>query len=731
MMHSEPTSINLDQPSPLPALNPDWLHAPEAKLGDTQALLALEALAQHLNRANNAYYQEDAPEIPDSLYDRLWARYQSLAKAYPHIKPSVNLIDKLGAAPLGKFGKIRHAHPMHSLDNAFSAGDVAEFLDRVQRFLKLDQGEEIACVAEPKIDGLSLSLRYEDGYLMQAATRGDGQEGEDVTNNARTLASIPKQLSGTPPKVLEVRGEVYMPKQAFTAFNQAQAARGEKVFANPRNAAAGSLRQLDPSITATRPLAFFAYALGERAGLEVTTHWELLHKLQDFGFVINPLSKRCTRLEALLQFYAEIEQHRAMLDYDIDGIVYKVDLLDLQERLGFAARAPRWAIAHKFPAEQARTQIIGIDIQVGRTGVLTPVARLEPITVGGVVVANATLHNEDEIARKDIRVGDYVIVQRAGDVIPQIVSVVLDAAHTRAEHYRFPTLCPVCGSHAVREAGEAARRCTGGLICSAQQAERLRHFVSRQAFDIEGLGERHIEALSKEGLLKKPGDIFKLHQHKELLQAREGWGVQSTANILSAIAARRTISLDRFLYALGIPHVGEVTARDLARTFARLETLLETLQSLAKTRSTLQPQLGESPDKFTARRDKALVQSFNVPQIGPAILGALLDFIEEPHNAALLEDLLGQVTVDPFVFVAKPSEISGKTLVFTGSLEQMTREEAHARAEGLGAKIASSISKKTDLVIAGANAGSKLKKAQELDIEVLDEQAWLALLARA
>jgi DNA ligase (NAD+) len=720
---------DLAQPD-LAQLDQAWLDLPVAELGVYAARQALEALSMLLNRANIAYYQEDAPEISDSIYDRLWARYQAIAKAYPELKHAAALLHTVGAAPAAKFGKIRHSRPMLSLDNAFSAEDVADFLERARRFLKSDPAMELPVVAEPKIDGLSLALRYEHGLLVQAATRGDGQEGEDVSSNARTLGSIPKQLIGVAPKVLEVRGEVYMPRAAFSAFNQAQEARGEKIFANPRNAAAGSLRQLDPAITASRPLAFFAYALGENEGLEARTHWEILQKLQAFGFVVNPLAKRCDTLEAILAFYAALEAQRAVLDYDIDGVVYKIDDLALQERLGFVARAPRWAIAHKFPAEQAQTKIIGIDIQVGRTGVLTPVARLAPVTVGGVVVANATLHNEDEIERKDIRVGDRVVVQRAGDVIPQIVGVVLSETEVRAAPYLFPTHCPVCGSHAVRQPGEAARRCTGGLTCEAQKTERLRHFVSRQAFDIEGLGWRHIEAFAKEGLIGKPGDIFRLHQHKALLEAREGSGVQSTANLLGAIEARRSIGLDRFLYALGIPHVGEVTARDLARTFSHLEALLQTLETLAKSRAEFQPQLGETPEKFAARRDKALVERFNVPQIGPAILGALLDFVEEPHNRQTLRDLLGEVTLEPFTFQTQASEISGKTLVFTGSLEHMTREEAEARAHALGAKTASSVSKKTDLLIAGPGAGSKLKKAQELGITLLDEQGWLDLLER-
>jgi DNA ligase (NAD+) len=700
-----------------------------SRLSPLEAAAEMATLSAHIDAANRAYYQEDAPELSDADYDALVLRLRALEAAFPDLARAGSPTSRVGAAPSGRFAKVRHARPMLSLDNAFADADVTEFLDRVRRFLGLAAAEPVAVTAEPKIDGLSLSLRYEAGVLVQAATRGDGAEGEDVTANVRTIADIPQRLGGSPPALLEVRGEVYMAKADFAALNAAQAARGDKLFANPRNAAAGSLRQLDAEITRQRPLRFFAYAWGEVSALPAATQSDMLAALAGYGFPVNPRTQRCAQVEVVLAHYRAIEAERASLPYDIDGVVYKVDRLDWQDRLGFVSRSPRWAIAHKFPAEQARTRLLGIDIQVGRTGALTPVARLEPVTVGGVVVSNATLHNEDEIARKDIRIGDSVIIQRAGDVIPQVVAVVDPDRPGRAPPYAFPHACPVCSSHAVREEGEAVRRCTGGLICGAQRVERLRHFVSRLAFDIEGLGEKHIHAFSEAGLITGPADIFRLTP--ETLSGREGWGEQSARNLMLAIDARRTIGLDRFLFALGIRHVGEVTARDLAKAFGTLGALRTAIAEVAAVRNALHAQLGETPDKFESRRDKALTQAFNVAQIGPATLHALIDFWDEPHNVAMLDALMAQVSVAPFVFETVASEVTGKTLVFTGSLELMTRDEAEARAESLGAKIAGSVSKKTDLVIAGPGAGSKLKKAQELGVAVISEADWVAIVERA
>jgi DNA ligase (NAD+) len=709
--------------------------APVDQLSRDAAAAELARLADEIARHNAAYHGDDAPLISDAEFDALVARNRALEQRFPDLVRTDSPSRQVGAAPAGRFAKVRHARPMLSLDNAFTPEDVTDFLDRIRRFLKLEPAEPVALTAEPKIDGLSLSIRYEAGQLVHAATRGDGEEGEDVTANVRTIADVPHCLSGPDvPAVFEVRGEVYLPRSAFRALNEAQQAAGDKVFANPRNAAAGSLRQLDASVTASRPLRFFAYAWGEATQLPADTQAGMLDALSRFGFNVNPLAQRFANGADVLGHYQRIAALRAELDYDIDGVVYKVDRLDWQDRLGQVARSPRWAIAHKFPAERAFTRLLAIDIQVGRTGALTPVARLEPVTVGGVVVSNATLHNEDEIARKDIRVGDLVEIQRAGDVIPQVLGVVLASRPADSKPFAYPHRCPVCDSHAEREAGEAIRRCTGGLICGAQRVERLRHFVSRGAFDIEGLGEKHIAAFFEDKLIAAPADIFRLRDRADVLREREGWGAQSVVNLVQAIDARREIALDRFLFALGIRHVGEVTARDLAKTYGSWDALSATLDEAVAEKAAMLaagPALGEADEKFARRIAERLAALINVRQVGPEVAGALVDFLGEPHNRAVVADLLTLVRVLPLQVETRASEVTGKTVVFTGSLEQMTREEAERMAERLGARIAASVSRKTDLVVAGPGAGSKLKKAQELGIAVTDEAGWLAIVARA
>ena len=621
---------------------------------------------------------------------------------------------------------------MLSLGNAFSDEDVADFVDRIRRFLKLDADETPAIVAEPKIDGLSLSLRYEDGELVRAATRGDGFEGEDVTANVRTIADIPHKLKGRKnPAISEVRGEVYMLKKDFLAFNKKQEIAGEAVAANPRNFAAGSLRQKDASITASRPLKFFAYTWGEISELPAETQHGMLQWMDGAGFSVNPLIKLCKNVEDVLNFYRKIGEKRASLGYDIDGVVYKVDRLDWQERLGFVSRSPRWAVAHKFAAEQATTVLNGIDIQVGRTGALTPVARLAPVTVGGVVVQNATLHNEDYIKGigndgnpirdgVDIRIGDTVVVQRAGDVIPQVVSVVRDKRPKSAKPYPFPQVCPACGSHAVREEGEAVRRCTGALICPAQAIERLKHFVSRNAFDIEGLGEKQVQEFFQDGLIMSPVDIFTLQKRDaratDKLLHREGYGETSVRNLFSAIDARRTIDLHRLIYALGIRHVGEGNAKLLARHYGTIEAFREAMLAAAK---------GGTGEENTS---EAYQDLNDIGGVGEIVADAVVEFFAEPRNVKALGELLHEIEVRPAEQPRKSSPVSGKTVVFTGSLTKFTRDEAKAVAERLGAKVAGSVSKKTDYVVAGEDAGSKLTKARELGVAVLTEDEWLKLI---
>ena len=691
------------------------------KTSPVEKLTPLEARAEHarlgeeIEQHDRHYYQQDAPVIPDAEYDALRLRYEALEKAFPELVTSQSLTKKVGAKPSEKFAKVKHAVPMLSLGNVFSDDDVFEFVARVRRFLGLAETAPIRFTAEPKIDGLSCSLRYEQGKLVQAATRGDGYEGEDVTANIRTLRDIPQRLAGDPPPVLEARGEVYMTHADFTALNDRQTAAGKLLFANPRNAAAGSLRQLDSKITAERPLRFFAYAWGETSELPAPTQAGVLDAFRGYGLPVNPLTVLCQSAEDMLAHYHQIEAQRATLGYDIDGVVYKVDDITLQERLGFVSRAPRWAVAHKFPAERATTVLRDIEIQVGRTGALTPVARLEPVTVGGVVVSNATLHNEDEIARKDIRIGDTVVVQRAGDVIPQIVEIIADKRPKDAKPYVFPHICPVCGSAAVREidekTGEAdiVRRCTGSLVCPAQAVERLKHFCSRNAFDIEGLGDRQIDYFYVQGLIITASDIFTLEERDRAsltkIKNREGFGETSVRNLFAAIDARRHIAINRFLFALGIRHIGETNARRLARHFTDFDALRETARDAAP-------------------GTEARTRIDSIDGVGPVVAEALHDFFAEPHNAHELDALLAQVTIEPMPAIAASSPVSGKTVVFTGGLERLTRDEAKAQAERFGAKVAGSVSKKTDLVVAGPGAGSKLAKASELGIEVITEDEW-------
>jgi DNA ligase (NAD+) len=630
---------------------------------------------------------------------------------------------KVGTQPSRAFAKIRHTVPMLSLGNAFSDEDVAEFATRVRRFLNLGADEPLAIVAEPKIDGLSLSLRYENGELVSAATRGDGFEGEDVTANVRTIKDVPHSLKGkNVPVICEVRGEVYMLREDFLALNKKQAEAEDTIFANPRNSAAGSLRQKNVAITASRPLKFFAYAWGEvsESGMPAVTQFEMVKWLGKAGFVINQRMTLCRDVEALLKYYREIETERAALPYDIDGVVYKVDRLDWQRRLGFVSRSPRWAIAHKFAAEQATTVLEKIDIQVGRTGALTPVARLTPVTVGGVVVQNATLHNEDEIARKDVREGDTVVIQRAGDVIPQVVSVVTEKRPKSARPYSFPQKCPVCGSHAVREEGEAVRRCTGALVCPAQAVEGLKHFVSRLAFDIEGLGDKQIQEFYDEGIIMHPVDIFTLQKRDaravKKLRDREGYGDVSVNNLFAAIDARRRIELNRLIFALGIRHVGEGNAKLLARHYGTIENLRAAMAEAAAAQTD------------EGNTSEAYADLNNIGGIGDIVADAVVEFFAEKRNVKALDELLGEIEVLPAEQARTDSAVAGKTVVFTGSLTKFTRDEAKAQAERLGAKVSGSVSKKTDYVVAGEEAGSKLTKARELGVAVLTEDEWLKLI---
>ena len=688
-------------------------------LSKKDAAAELKLLTADMAEHDRRYYQDDAPTITDSEYDLLKARNEAIESRFPDLIRKDSPSRKVGAAPATGFKKYRHTVPMLSLGNVFTVEDVEDFFARIRRFLGLDENEIIDVIAEPKIDGLSFSARYENRHFTVGATRGDGQEGEDITANLRVIGDLPETLSGDAPKVLDVRGEVLMTKDDFKALNDAQSKKDAKVFANPRNAAAGSLRQLDTEITKSRPLTLFAYAWGEADPTDWDSQQEYMNRLKAWGFPTNPLTRLCHTVEETLKTYRHIESQRATLPYDIDGVVYKVNRLDWQQRLGFVSRAPRWATAHKFPAEQAETVLDSIDIQVGRTGSLTPVARLKPVTVGGVVVSNATLHNEDEIARKDIREGDTVIIQRAGDVIPQVVRVITEKRPKKSKPYVYPETCPICGSLAVREEGEAVRRCTGGLICEAQAVERLKHFVSRNAFDIEGLGAKNIETFHADGLITSPVDIFTLAKRDAdpvnltPLKNQEGWGDTSADNLFQAIEDKRTVELDRFLYALGIRQVGQATARLLAQAYGSLKALRAAM------------------DKAQDRESQAYQDLLNIESVGAAVADDLLGFFAEPLNQDILDGLAHELTIQDFAApdtVASP--ISGKTVVFTGTLETMTRNEAKAEAQALGTKVAGSVSAKTDLVVAGPGAGSKLKQAESFGVQVVDEQGYLKMIGR-
>ena len=692
------------------------------KLTERDAKLELARLSLEIAVHDKHYHADDNPEISDADYDALRQRNDAIEKCFPDLvrKDSPSL--RVGIAPTGGFQKITHKVAMLSLGNGFEPGDIHDFEERVRKFLGIKASEKLAFTSEPKIDGLSIALTYENGRLVSAATRGDGSVGENVTANVLTIADIPQTINAADfPERFEVRGEIYMAHADFQNLNAGLEAEGDKVFANPRNAAAGSLRQKNAKVTASRKLKFFAYAWGDFSELPGDTQMEVIEAFGRWGLPINPLTNLNDDADGLLASYGEIEERRASLGYDIDGVVYKVNRLDYQERLGFVSRSPRWAIAHKFAAEKAITQLLDIDIQVGRTGALTPVAKLAPVTVGGVVVSNATLHNEDEIVRKDARVGDTVVVQRAGDVIPQIVEVLLDKRPKDSKAFVFPELCPVCGSHGVREVHpttgkqDAVRRCTGGLICPAQAVERLKHFVSRNAFDIDGLGEKQVAAFYEAGEITRPGDIFTLEQRNVSenldLANREGWGATSVTNLFSAINSRRQIELDRFIYALGIRHVGSSTAALFAKRFETIERF----QSVV-----------------LAARDagsEAYNEIVDIDGVGEAMVASLIAFFDEAHNRDAVAALLSSVEVMPYVSNDIATELSGKTIVFTGSLEEMSRSEAKAQAERFGAKVSGSVSKKTDIVVAGPGAGSKLKKAESLGLTVMSEAEWLALVA--
>jgi len=688
---------------------------PVADLTEAEALDALTALADEIAAHDIRYHQEDAPTISDADYDALKRRNGEIEARFPHLMRENSPTLRVGAARSEQFAPVEHGVPMLSLDNAFSDADAAEFDARIRRFLRLDE-TPVAYTAEPKIDGLSCSIRYEKGHLVQAATRGDGRVGEDVTANVRTIGEIPHRLADSGwPDLIEIRGEVYLGKAEFIAMNAAAEAAGQRTYANPRNAAAGSLRQIDPKVTAGRPLRFFAYAWGQVSEAFAETQWEALQALKAWGFQITPQSRRVIGLEGLLEAYRRLEAERPKLGFDIDGVVYKVDRLDWQNRLGFVSRAPRWGIARKFPAEQARTVVEAIDVQVGRTGAITPVARLKPVTVGGVVVVNATLHNADEIERLGVRVGDTVVLQRAGDVIPQIVSVVEDEPRGPAS-YDFPASCP-CPLHTeiVRETTAAGaetvvRRCSGEFACPFQKLAHLRHFVSRRAFDIEGLGEKQLTLFTERGWLNSPADIFRLHEKRAELLETERFGETSVGNLLANIETRSTIGLDRFIYGLGIRHIGETTAVVMARGYGSVDAFLAGM------------------DKVADRDPEAIEELDALDQIGAAVIEAAAAYFAEDHNRALVQDLRGQLTVLDAEAPKTDTAVAGKTVVFTGALEKLTRDEAKAQAERLGAKVSGSVSKKTDLVVAGPGAGSKLKTAAALGIQVLTEDEWLALV---
>ncbi|WP_341861598.1 NAD-dependent DNA ligase LigA [Gymnodinialimonas sp. 57CJ19] len=738
-----------------------------AQLSDDEAAKRLAELAAILSDANAAYHGEDAPDISDADYDALKRENAAIEAAFPALKRADSPSDQVGAAPSAGFAKLTHSQRMLSLSNGFDAADIRDFVAGIRRYLNLSKAAPLSFTAEPKIDGLSLSLRYEGGTLVSAATRGDGAVGENVTQNARTISDIPQTLTDAP-DILEVRGEVYMSHADFEALNARQISHDAKPFANPRNAAAGSLRQLDAAITKSRPLKFFAYAWGELSAPLGETQSEALKTLESLGFTINDLTKTCHSCEEMLAHYASIEEGRADLGYDIDGVVYKVDNLDYQRRLGMRSTTPRWAIAHKFPAELAWTTLEAIDIQVGRTGALSPVARLTPVTVGGVVVSNATLHNEDYIAGrdanggpirpdengvgKDIRVGDRVQVYRAGDVIPKVADVDLSKRPADAQPYVYPTDCPECQSAAIREEGDAVRRCTGGLICPAQAVEKLKHFVSRAAFDIDGLGAKQAEAFYLDEWISEPADIFLLRERYgeglQQLKNREGWGEKSATSLFSAIEDKREIALHRLIFALGIRHVGEVAASDLARHFGTWDALAETIDAAAPAaeahlraeaaiiaerkaaadmgrRASLQPERDKAWAGTPAAAKAAWEDLTGIDGIGATVAVSLVTTFQQPRERASIDRLIAQVTDVPPQARATQSAVAGLTIVFTGSLERMTRSEAKARAEALGAKVSGSVSAKTDIVVAGPGAGSKEKKAKDLGIELLTEDQWL------
>ncbi len=705
-------------------------------LSEDVARAELEVLSKRLSEANAEYFQADAPSLSDADYDALKRRNAAIEARFPHLKRSDSPSETVGAAPTGGFGKVTHSVAMLSLGNAFSDEDVHDFDTSVRKFIGFSADTPLPYTAEPKIDGLSLALRYENGALVQAATRGDGTVGENVTANARTIADVPQTLTDAP-DVLEVRGEVYMSHSDFERLNEKQVEAGDKTFANPRNAAAGSLRQLDSTITAARPLKFFAYAWGTLSAPLAESQMGAIERLAALGFHTNPLTKLCDGPEAMIEHYRLIEQQRADLGYDIDGVVYKVDDLALQARLGFRSTTPRWAIAHKFPAELAWTRLEAIEIQVGRTGAISPVARLQPVTVGGVVVSNATLHNEDYIAGrdakggeirggKDIREGDWVQVYRAGDVIPKVADVDLAKRPDNATPYVFPTVCPECGSEAIREEGDAVRRCSGGLICPAQAIEKLKHFVGRAAFDIDGLGAKQVEQFFADGWVKEPADIFKLEDRygsgDTALAKKDGWGETSAGNLFRAIEDRRRIDFNRFLFGLGIRHLGEAAAKDLARHFGDWETLSDVADRAARepaTSAASREALAESP---------AWSEFLSIDGVGQTLTQSLVTAFAQDEERASINRLAAELDIVPLEAAASDSPVAGKTVVFTGTLEQMTRAEAKARAEALGAKVSGSVSAKTDLLVAGPGAGSKAKKAADLGVETIDEAAWIALV---
>lgn len=677
-----------------------------SQLTEDQAKQELEALAKVIYDSDIAYHQKDAPFLDDATYDALVMRNKEIEACFPHLQRLDSPSFRVGVQPLDEFDKITHAYPMLSLSNAFSKDDLDDFVDRIRRFLSLDMIEIIDLVCEVKVDGLSISLRYENGYLVQAATRGDGSIGENVTDNIRTIKTIPLYIEDAP-EVLEVRGEVYMPKSSFERLNQQQQQKNNKIFANPRNAAAGSLRQLDSRITASRDLAFQAFGIGE-ISQSIAADWlGILQWLDQKGFAINPLTTICHSSEELMKNYEHVQKLRFELDYDIDGIVYKVNRLDWQQRLGQVARSPRWAIAHKFPAQKAITRIEDIQFQVGRTGNLTPVAHLEPITVGGVVVQRATLHNMDEIERLDVRTGDKVYIQRAGDVIPQVVEVIISDDHQNRPKVIAPKNCPICQSPVIQLEDQVAIRCSGGVFCSAQKLQRLRYFISKDAFDIEGFGIRQMEQLIQQGYIDHPADIFTLEQYQEPMQQLEGWGKRSVEKLLAAIEAKTTIELARFIAALGIPLVGVQNAKILSKYYHDIENFMKAMTFIADDQS------------------QEIESLLSLDGVGNSLIKELQLFFNDSYNQHWLKQLLEHVTVQPYTQAEQSGEFANKTLVFTGTMEQLGRREAKALAERLGAKVSGSVSKKTDFVIAGEKAGSKLKKAQELEIEILTEQEFL------